>query len=85
MTARLLVEPQAEAELEEAADGCGESVPGLGFEFIAEMRQRTRDVLDAPRRFPPFGGVAGVGQVPTGSPRAFLQLMCSCGPDQRPP
>jgi plasmid stabilization system protein ParE len=60
MTARLLIEPEAEAELEEAADHYDESVPGLGLEFLAEMRQRTQDVVDAPQRFPPFGGVEDV-------------------------
>ena len=60
MTARLLIEPEAEAELDEAADRYEASVPGLGLEFLTEMRQRTRDVLDAPHRFPPFGGVEGV-------------------------
>ncbi|MBK7582510.1 MAG: type II toxin-antitoxin system RelE/ParE family toxin [Myxococcales bacterium] len=59
MTLRLIIEPEAETELEEAADRYEESVPGLGLEFLEEMRQRTRDVLDNPQRFPPFGGVGG--------------------------
>lgn len=41
MTARLYIEPEAEAELEHAADRYEESVPGLGLEFLAEMRLRT--------------------------------------------
>jgi hypothetical protein len=52
MTLRLITEPEAETELEEAADRYEESVSGLGLEFLAEMRRRTRDVLDNPRRFP---------------------------------
>jgi toxin ParE1/3/4 len=60
MTARLYIEPEAEAELEHAADRYEESVPGLGLEFLAEMRLRTSEVLDAPHRFPPYGGVHGV-------------------------
>lgn len=60
MTLRLVIEPEAEAELEEAADHYEESVPGLGLEFLAETRARTRSVLDDPRRFPSFGGVEGV-------------------------
>jgi plasmid stabilization system protein ParE len=56
----LLIEPEAEAELEQAAERYEDLVPGLGMEFLAEMRQRTRDVLETPRRFPPFGGVEGV-------------------------
>lgn len=60
MTLRLILEPEAETELEEAADRYEESVPGLGLEFLAEMRRRTRDVLDNPRRFPPFGCAEGV-------------------------
>jgi hypothetical protein len=35
------IEPEAEAELEEAADRYEENVPGLGREFLAEMRRRT--------------------------------------------
>lgn len=60
MTGGLYIEPEAEAELEQAADRYEESVPGLGLEFLTEMRERTRDVLNAPHRFPPFGGVEGV-------------------------
>jgi hypothetical protein len=60
MTTRLLIEPEAEAELEQAADRYEASVPGLGLEFLAEMRQRTREVLEAPHRYPPFGKVEGV-------------------------
>ena len=57
MTGRLYIEPEAEAELEQAADTYEESVPGLGLEFLLEMRERTRDVRNAPHRFPPYGGV----------------------------
>lgn len=57
---RLYIEPEAEAELEEAADRYTESVPGLGLEFLAEMRKRTREVLAHPDRFPVFAGVEGV-------------------------
>ncbi len=57
---RLVIEPEAEAELEDAADRYEDSVRGLGAEFLVEMRQRTQTVLDAPHRYPPFGGVAGV-------------------------
>jgi hypothetical protein len=60
MTARLLIEQEAEAELEEAAGRYEESVQGLGVEYLAEMRLRTQEGLEAPHRFPPFGGVEGV-------------------------
>ena len=60
MTLKLCIEPEAEAELERAADRYEASVPGLGLEFLAEMRRRTQAVLDSPHRFPPFGGVEGV-------------------------
>lgn len=60
MIDRLIIEPEAEAELEDAAERYEESVPGLGQEFLAEMRQRTFDVAEAPSRFPVFGGVPGV-------------------------
>jgi hypothetical protein len=60
MTLRLRIEPEAEGELEEAADRYEESLPGLGREFLAEMRQRTQDIIEAPSRFPAFGNVAGV-------------------------
>jgi hypothetical protein len=58
MIARLYVESEAEAELEEAAERYEESVPGLGREFLAEIR--TNEVAEAPQRFPPFGAVEGV-------------------------
>ena len=57
---RLYIEPEAEAELEKAADRYAESVPGLGLEFLAEMRKRTRDVFAHPERFPWFAGVEDV-------------------------
>lgn len=57
---RLVIEPEAEAELELAADRYEASVLGLGLEFLQEMRERTHDVLDAPHRYPPFGRVEGV-------------------------
>ena len=39
--AELIIEPEAEAELEEAGDRYEESVPGLGLDFLLEMRERT--------------------------------------------
>ena len=60
MTAKFVIEPEAEAELEHAAVRYEESFPGLGLEFLAEMRNRGRDVLAAPQGFPAFGGVDGV-------------------------
>ena len=38
--AELIIEPEAEAELEEAGDRYEESVPGLGLEFLLEMRRQ---------------------------------------------
>ena len=38
--AELIIEPEAEAELEEAGDRYEESVPGLGLDFLLEMRER---------------------------------------------
>jgi plasmid stabilization system protein ParE len=52
---RLYIEPEAEAELEEAAAQYEDAVPGLGMRFLAEMRQRVRDALEAPTSFPRFG------------------------------
>jgi toxin ParE1/3/4 len=58
--AELIIEPEAEAELEEAADRYEESVPGLGLDFLLEMRERTLELAEAPLRHPVFGGVADV-------------------------
>lgn len=58
--AELIIEPEAEAELEEAGDRYEESVPGLGLEFLLEMRKRTLEVAEAPLTYPVFGGVADV-------------------------
>jgi len=52
---RLYVEPEAEEELEEATDRYEAAVPGLGQQFVAEMRQRVHDVLETPLSFPVFG------------------------------
>lgn len=60
MTRRLVIEPEAEAELEEAAIRYEEAVAGLGHDFLAEMRSRTDDVRRAPHEFPAFGGAEGV-------------------------
>lgn len=56
----LYIEPEAEAELEEAAQRYEHAVPGLGFEFLAEMRHRTNAVLEAPLRHPRSGGAEDV-------------------------
>jgi hypothetical protein len=60
MIRRLVIEPEAELELDEAAERYEGTVPGLGLEFLSEMRHRTNDVREAPDRYPPFGGVPGV-------------------------
>jgi hypothetical protein len=52
---RLLVEPEAEAELEEAATRYETGVPGLGQQFLAEMRQRVGAIQQTPLAFPVFG------------------------------
>ena len=52
---RLYVEPEAEEELDEAADRYEAAVPGLGQQFVAEMRQRVHNVLETPLSFPVFG------------------------------
>jgi hypothetical protein len=54
--AELIIEPEAEAELEEAGDRYEESVPGLGLDFLLEMRGRTA------RRGGPFWRFGGVGR-----------------------
>lgn len=54
----LIIEPEAEAELEEAGDRYEESVPGLGLDFLLEMRKRTLELGEAPFTYPVFGGVA---------------------------
>lgn len=58
--AELIIEPEAEVELEEAGDRYEQSVPGLGLDFLLEMRERTLEIADAPHRYPIFGGVADV-------------------------
>jgi toxin ParE1/3/4 len=57
---RLVIEPEAEAELEEAADRYESNVVGLGLAFLVELRRRTRDVLETPEGFPLFGTTEGV-------------------------
>jgi hypothetical protein len=46
---RLVIEPEAEEELDEAAVRYEDAVPGLGQQFLAEMRQRVGNVLQMPR------------------------------------
>jgi hypothetical protein len=60
MSVALEIEPEAEEELAEAAKRYEASVPGLGIEFLAEMRQRLQDVAERPQKFQPFGGAPGV-------------------------
>jgi hypothetical protein len=52
---RLFIEPEAELELEEAAIRYEDAVSGLGQQFLAEMRQRVGEILEAPWSFPVFG------------------------------
>lgn len=56
----LYIEPEAEAELEATALRYEGTVPGLGSRFLAEMRQRVGDVLEAPTSFPVFGDAEDV-------------------------
>lgn len=72
--AELIVEPEAEAELEEAGDRYEESVPGLGLEFLLEMRKRTIELAEAPLSYPVFGGSL---QFPAPPPCLLNQLGCS--------
>ena len=57
---RLNIEPEAEEELDQAAARYEKEVPGLGQRFLAEMRQRVADVLEAPLSFPVFGSADDV-------------------------
>ncbi|HEY5961222.1 MAG TPA: type II toxin-antitoxin system RelE/ParE family toxin [Polyangiaceae bacterium] len=56
----LLIEPEAEVELEQTATYYEDVSPGLGLDFLAEIRQRTSQIVEAPHRYPPFGSVEGV-------------------------
>jgi hypothetical protein len=71
---RLVIEPEAEEELADAALRYEEAVPGLGRQFLAEMRQRTRDVLEAPLTFPVFGEAASTA----------VHILAFMHPRQRP-
>jgi hypothetical protein len=51
----IVIEPDAEIELETAALRYEASVPGLGGSFLDAMHGRMRDVLEAPLGFPLFG------------------------------
>jgi hypothetical protein len=51
----LRIEPEAEEELDGAAARYEGAVPGLGRQFLAEMRQRVGDIIEAPQSFPVFG------------------------------
>jgi hypothetical protein len=55
MSMRLYIEPEAEAELEQAAERYEKAVPGLGMQFLGEMRRRVRELIEAPASFPVFG------------------------------
>jgi hypothetical protein len=57
---KLYIEPDAEAELEQAAVRYEQSVSGLGVDFLDEMRRRVRDVVEAPLSFPRFGDSADI-------------------------
>jgi hypothetical protein len=54
------IEPEAEAELEESADQYDVAVPGLGLDFILEMRERTERVFEGPSEYPVFGDAKDV-------------------------
>lgn len=46
MIAKIYVEPEAEAELEEAAERYEDSVPGLGREFLLiEVHEVAREIV----------------------------------------
>jgi hypothetical protein len=57
---RLYIEPEAEEELEETTARYEDAIPGLGQQFLAEIRRRVRDVLEGPMGFPIFGDAPDV-------------------------
>ncbi len=57
---RLVIEPEAEEELEQAAARYEQAVEGLGAAFVTEMEHRVHDVLEAPESFPHFGDAGDV-------------------------
>jgi len=98
MSTRLYIEPEAEEELENAAERYERAVPGLGQQFLAEMRRRVSEVVESPLSFPVFGETDGVrcahaiGRFPhfvvfmllgdTASPR--VHVLAFMHPRQRP-
>jgi plasmid stabilization system protein ParE len=57
---RLFVEPEAEEELELTALRYERAAPGLGRQYLEEMRQRIRDIAETPMRFPQFDDASDV-------------------------
>lgn len=57
---RLRFNPLAEAELQDAASWYDERVGGLGARFIAAVRHRAGEILEAPQRWPVIRGVRRV-------------------------
>jgi plasmid stabilization system protein ParE len=53
--------PEAEAELEAAAEWYEERRAGLGADFIASARAKVDEILDLPRRFPMVAGTRRAG------------------------
>jgi hypothetical protein len=53
---KLVIEPDAAEELEQAAARYEQALPGLGTDFLTEMRARIRDVQAGPLGFPVFSG-----------------------------
>jgi hypothetical protein len=60
MTRLLVIEPEAESELEAAATRYEDAKEGLGVQFVAEMRRRVSEILEAPGSFPIFGDAKDV-------------------------
>ena len=67
----LYLEPEADPELEDAALRYEQAVPELGLEFLAQMRERTDRIVDAPLMYPRFG-------------RAKEGSLCTRGPGRFP-
>lgn len=51
---RLVIRPQAEANLREARDWYEKQRPGLGNEFLADISLAVESLLQDPRRYPEY-------------------------------
>ena len=80
MNRQLIVRPEAEADIADAAVWYDSREPGLGLDLLSEVRSAIARALKSPESFKVFAGIQPFGVYSLGGFHIVFSL--SCGPMQ---